>query len=145
MLTGPGFGLCALAAHSSGVDNGNFYLELFVAAMWRVLPDSNISQGFNLVGWRIRREWGADAFFSSCLLLLSASSLHICIYVHVHCMHISVPCKSACACDFWRTLGLLQQGVVCWQWDMAGELPSSQVIKSKQANQSQHYDPLSTL
>lgn len=50
MLTGPGFGLHALAAHSSGVDNGNFYLELFVAAMWRVLPDSNISQGLNLVG-----------------------------------------------------------------------------------------------
>lgn len=50
MLTGAGSGLHALAAHSSGVDNGNFYLELFVAAMWRVLPDPNISQGPNLVG-----------------------------------------------------------------------------------------------
>lgn len=40
MLTGPGFGLRALAAHSSGTDNGKFYLEVFVAAVLCVSPDS---------------------------------------------------------------------------------------------------------
>ena len=42
----------------------------------------------------------------------------------------------------WRLENLwpVQWGVACWHWDKAGELPSSQVIESKQANRSQHYD-----
>lgn len=46
MLTGPGLGLGALATHSSGAHNGKFRKGPFVAAMWRVSPDSNISCGY---------------------------------------------------------------------------------------------------
>lgn len=46
MLTGPGSGLGALATHSSGADNGKFRKGPFVAAMWRVSPDSSISRGY---------------------------------------------------------------------------------------------------
>lgn len=56
MLTGPGFGLRALAAHSSGTDNGKFYLEVFVAAVWCVSPDSGFHlPAFNPADWR--RGW----------------------------------------------------------------------------------------
>lgn len=53
MLTVPGLGLRALAAHSSGTDNGKFYLEVFVAAVLCVSLDSKLHlAAFNPADWR---------------------------------------------------------------------------------------------
>lgn len=67
MLTGPDFGLRALAAHSSGTDNGKFYLEVFVVAVLWVSPDSRFHLPASIPadwrrGWCVRRCWGLPAF-----------------------------------------------------------------------------------
>lgn len=67
MLTGPGLGLGALAAHSGGADNGKFRKGPFAAAMWRVSPDSNISRGY-------RRRPCAPS--RSCLLVFSPTPVY---------------------------------------------------------------------
>lgn len=54
-------------------------------------------------------------------------------------------CGSMCACDRWRPCGHCSERRRggCWHWAAAGELPSPQLIESKQANQSQHAGPIS--
>lgn len=76
MLTGPGFGLRALAAHSSGTDNGRFCLEVFVAAVLCVSPDSRFH--YRLFTQQIEGEVDAEsgwcAVAATSLLLFSADS-----------------------------------------------------------------------
>lgn len=56
---------------------------------------------------------------------------------HTHA-HACVYPVTLCVCVWLlKTLWPRQRGVACWHWAVAGELPSLQLIESKQANQSQ--------
>lgn len=98
MLTGPGFGLCALDRHSSGTDNSKFYLGVFVAAELCVLPDSRFYlPALNPADWR--RGWclvrpvrcccSLPAFF---IQTLERTFIARCPVVHL--LYIFAPCFS---------------------------------------------------
>lgn len=141
--------------------------------MWCVSPDSNIIQGFNPTVWKIQREREVDALSLSCLLLASFGRLFFGEHMFIYCLsschalvslleHLSfclhmchplhLPLSTLHTCtrtlwlyvwNHWRTCDQCSKGVACWHREQAGELPSSQVIESKQSNQSQ--TPLWTL